>query len=99
MVWEGAYGIDIDQALSSCGEGAIEAAYSLDPETQIWSRWFLGEPEVSNLSSLDSLEGLMAFGALNAATPTPTPTATPTATATLAATATPTPTATPHSGG
>jgi putative hemolysin len=98
-VWEGAYGIDIDQALSSCGEGAIEAAYSLDPETQIWSRWFLGEPEVSNLSSLDSLEGLMALGAANAATPTPTPTATPTATATLAATATPTPTATPYSGG
>jgi len=96
-VWEGAYGIDIDQALSSCDEQAIEAAYSLDPETQTWSRWFLGEPEVSNLSSLDALQGLMALGAANATTPTPTPTAT--ATATPAATATPTPTATPYPGG
>ena len=106
-VWEGANGTDINQALSSCGDGAIEAAYSLDPETQIWSRWFLGEPEISNLSSLDDLQGLMALGAAVAPTPTatpvftvtPTPTATAASTPTTAVTATPTPTATPYSGG
>jgi putative hemolysin len=74
-VWDGASVMDVSQALSSCDEGAIEAAYFLDPETQIWSRWFLGEPEISNLSSLDDLQGLMALGA--AVAPTPTPTATP----------------------
>ena len=62
-VWEGANSTDISQALSSCGEGAMEAAYSLDPETQVWSRWFANEPEISNLSSLDDVQGLMALGA------------------------------------
>jgi len=103
-VWDGARGPYVSEALSSCDEVAIEAAYSLDPETQIWSRWFLGEPEISNLSSLDDLQGLMALGAAVALTPTPTPvstvTTTPSATATstptAAATPTPTPTATPY---
>ena len=82
-VWDGANGTDTSQALSSCAEGAIEAAYSLDPETQIWSRWFADKPEISNLSSLDDLQGIMALGAATAPTPTPTPV----------------PTVTPHSGG
>ena len=114
-VWDGSSGMDISQALSSCDEETIEAAYSLDPETQVWSRWFANKPEISNLSSLDDLQGIMALGAAVPATPTPTPaaavTATPTATAastptvTVTATPTPTPTATyywtptPHSGG
>jgi len=113
-VWDCSYGADISQALSSCGAGTIEAAYSLDPETQVWSRWFANKPEISNLSSLDDLQGIMALGVAAAATSTPTPaatvTATPTATAastpTATVTATPTPTATPyywtptpHSGG
>jgi putative hemolysin len=72
-VWEGANSTDISQALSSCGDGAIEAAYSLNPETQIWSRWFANKPEISNLQSLDDLQGLMALGAEAAPTPAPTP--------------------------
>jgi len=100
-VWEGAAEMEIDQALSFCDEGTVEAVYSLDPDTQIWSRWFLGQAEVSNLSTLDDLQGLMALGSVAAPTPTPTPvsTATPPATATstpIAATPTPTPTATPQ---
>jgi len=72
-VWEGANSTDTSQALSSCGDGAVVAAYSLDPQTQVWSRWFLGEPEISNLDSLDDLQGLMALGAAVAPTSTPTP--------------------------
>jgi putative hemolysin len=76
-VWDGANSTHISQALSSCGDGAIEVAYFLDPETQVWSRWFLGEPEISNLSSLDDTQGLMALGGTGAPAPTPTPTTTP----------------------
>jgi putative hemolysin len=95
-VWDGAGGTDVSQALSHCGEGAVEAAYYLDPETQTWSRWFLGEPEISNLSSLGFFQGLIALGAAPASTPTPVSTVTTTPTATLAATSTPTPTPTPY---
>jgi putative hemolysin len=72
-VWDGANGADVSQALSYCGEGAIEAAYSLDSETQTWSRWFANNPEISNLSSLDNLQGLMMLGAAAAPAPTSTP--------------------------
>ena len=101
-VWDGANIMETSQALSSCDEATIEAAYSLDPETQVWSRWFLGEPEISNLSILDGLQGLMALGAATAPTPTPvstvttTPTATATSTPSATATPAPTPAASPY---
>ena len=76
-VWDGADGTDTSQALSSCGEGTVIAAYNLDPETQIWSRWFANKPEISNQLSLDNLQGIMALGAATAPTPTQTATATP----------------------
>jgi len=94
-VWHGARGPYVSEALSSCDEATIEAAYSLDPETQIWSRWFLGEPEISNLSTLDDFQGLMALGAAVVPTPTPTPVSTVTTTPTATASSTPTATATP----
>jgi len=101
-VWDGANGEDVSRVLSSCGEGAIEALYSLDSETQLWSRLFADEPEISNLSDLDNLQGLMALGAATAPEPTPPPTITPTPTPTATPTRTPTATPgyeTPPSGG
>jgi hypothetical protein len=77
-VWEGDDDTDTGQALDTCGAGAVAAAYSLDPQTGAWSRWFAGKPEVSNLPPLADMQGVLALGAAGA----PPPAATPTATAT-----------------
>jgi hypothetical protein len=104
-VWDGANGSDVSQALSSCGT-AVLAAYDLDPGTQTWSRWFVGQPGFSSLTTLDTFQGILALGGgqppgtlTPTATPnaTVTPTATPVATSTSTATATKTPSPTPPS--
>jgi len=77
-VWEGASGMAAANALAGCGTDAVAAAYSLDPQTQAWSRWFAGKPEVSNLPPLADMQGVLTLGAVGA----PPPTATPTPTAT-----------------
>jgi hypothetical protein len=88
IVWDGDDGTDAEGALAICGEGAVAAAYSIEPETQVWSRYFAGRPEISNLSPFGNMQGAIALGGTGApATPTPSPTPTPTATPT------PTPTA------
>ena len=91
-VWEGE-SAPVDEAVTTCGAGGVAAAYGLDPQTQIWSRWFANKPEISNLLELNDLQGIMALGA--GAAPTPTPGTTATATPSTPATATPTKTATP----
>jgi hypothetical protein len=97
-VWEGPDGTTATDALAACGADAVAAAYSLDPQTGAWSRWFAGKPDVSNLSPLGDMQGVLALGSATgpAVTPTVTTTATPavTATPTASATATATPTAT-----
>ena len=49
-------------ALASCGV-PVEAAYWLDPDDQDWSRYFPGRPDLSNLDSLQYLQGVIALGA------------------------------------
>lgn len=96
-VWDGPDGTDTGQALATCGETAVAAAYYLDSVTQGWERWFAGRPEVSNLETLNDRQGVIALGEAGApastATPTPTPTAgeTPTATPALTPSAASTP--------
>src|SRR4030042_6623940 len=77
-VWGGDDDTDTGQALNTCGAGAVAAAYSLDPQTGAWSRWFAGKPEVSNLPPLADMQGVLALAAAGAPPPaaTPTPTAT-----------------------
>jgi hypothetical protein len=77
-VWEGDSGASADDALATCGAGTVAAAYSLDPQTGGWSRWFAGKPDVSNLPLLNDLQGVLALGAAGGAGVTPTPTATST---------------------
>jgi hypothetical protein len=89
-VWAGDDGTDIGQALDTCGEGTVAAAYYIDPLTQDWLRWFPGRPEVSDLLELDSLQGIVAQGAASAPTPTVTATLTPSTSVTPLATETPT---------
>jgi hypothetical protein len=68
-VWDGDDGTDVEQALASCGEGAVAVAYSIDPETQNWLRYFADRPEISNLTALDNLQGILALGAAGASPP------------------------------
>jgi CSLREA domain-containing protein len=75
-VWDGADDTDAQQALDTCGEQTVAAAYQLDPETQAWLRWFAQRPEISNFNALDDMQGVIALGA-GAATPTPTATPAP----------------------
>jgi hypothetical protein len=84
--WEGTSGTEAADALAAGGADAVAAAYSLDPQTGAWSRWFAGKPDVSNLAPLGEVQGLLALGTTASTTPTPV------------ATATPTPTSTPASG-
>jgi len=76
-VWGGDDGTNADQAFATCGEGAVVAAYDLDPQTQGWSRWFTDQPGISTLSTLDKWQGVIALGAVGTPPPTPTPTPAP----------------------
>jgi hypothetical protein len=89
-VWEGQNGTAAATALATCGAGAVNAAYSLDPQTQAWSRWFAAKPEVSNLAPLKDMQGVLALASATAPVATETPSATQTPSAT--------PTATPTGG-
>lgn len=86
-VWDGDSGTGSGDALATCGPDAVDAAYSLDPQTQTWAHWFAARPELNNMPDLNHLDGLMALGsaagpaaATATATPSPTATATPTPT-------------------
>jgi hypothetical protein len=81
-VWEGSNNTAATDALATCGAGAVDAAYSLDPQTGSWARWFAGKPDVSNLPPLNDLQGVLVLGSATGplATPTVSPTATPTPT-------------------
>jgi hypothetical protein len=48
-------------ALALCAV-PVEAAYWLDPASQTWSRYLRGQPGLSSLTSLQNLQGLIAFG-------------------------------------
>jgi len=70
-VWDADEGINAEQAFATCEAVSVAAAYSIDPGTQRWSRWFADrpEPDVSNLRTLNSMQGVIALGSLGAPTP------------------------------
>jgi len=61
-VWSGQDGVGADQALATCGAGAVSAAYYLDSQTGRWLRWFRGRADISNLATLNNLQGIIALG-------------------------------------
>ena len=95
-VWGGADGVDPGEALASCNEPSVAAAYWIDPQSQVWTRWFAGRPEISDLAPLQHGQGLLAVGSVPLATPTPTPALTSTPLPSQTPTATPTPGGTPE---
>jgi hypothetical protein len=56
--------METGQALATCGESAVAvaAAYYIDPDTQVWWRWFAGQPDISNLLTLDGGQGVITLG-------------------------------------
>ena len=91
-VWGGQDDTNAAEAFATCGEGAVVAAYDLDPNTQGWSRWFADQPAISTLSTLDRWQGVVALGGAEVpASPTPAPSSSPTPTPTGTLTPTPTP--------
>jgi len=86
-VWVGEGGTATTDALATCGTDAVAAAYSLDPQTGAWSRWFAGKPDVSNLPPLNDMQGVLALGGASEPVATPTPSATPVVTPTATPTA------------
>jgi competence protein ComEC len=71
-VWDGDDATDADDAFATCDEAGVAVAYSIDPDTQQWSRWFADRPELNTLTTLDDMQGVLALGAFQ-----PTPTITP----------------------
>jgi uncharacterized protein YkwD len=61
-VWTGEDDTPTGEALATCGEGTVAAAYYIDPYTQVWSRWVAGWPPISSLTTLDSGQGVIALG-------------------------------------
>jgi hypothetical protein len=80
--WSGQDGTDTGEALATCGVVPVAAAYHLDPQTQGWTRWFAGRPEVTTLTVLNNMQAIITLGGAAVPTPTPTPSPTPTATPT-----------------
>lgn len=60
--WSGEDAMPIADALAFCPE-QVDAAYSINPDTQAWARYFRGRPEISNLTTLDDAQGVIALGA------------------------------------
>jgi SagB-type dehydrogenase family enzyme len=73
-VWEGEDGTATDQALATCGEGAADFAYYIDPDSQGWLGYFVGRADISELPTLDNMQGLITHGAVSAPPPSVTPT-------------------------
>jgi hypothetical protein len=61
-VWDGPNGTATADALATCGDVSITAAYSLDRATNGWSRYFPGRADVSNLLSVDDMQGIVTRG-------------------------------------
>jgi hypothetical protein len=61
-VWAGDDGTPTEEAFATCTETAIAAAYWIDPQTQTWMRYFAGLPELTTLTSLNNMQGVLALG-------------------------------------
>jgi len=59
-VWDGLQDTPTGEALATCG--AVSAAYSLDPDTGGWWRYFPDRLELSNLGALDDMQAIIALG-------------------------------------
>ncbi len=61
-VWNGATGTPPSEALATCSSVRVAAAYWIDPQADVWKRYFDGRPDLSNLPDLRELQGLVTLG-------------------------------------
>lgn len=76
-VWSGEKA-DIEEALDTCGAGAVDAAYHIRTLTQAWRAYFRGQPAISDLNTIDDMDAIATLGSPTAsptsgAQPSPTP--------------------------
>jgi hypothetical protein len=67
-VWDGDDDTDPAEALATCADVPVAAAYAVDPQTQEWSRWFAYRSE-NTMLPLNDKQGIMAWGSPSAAAP------------------------------
>jgi len=72
-VWDGLEDTPTGEALATCGQDAVSAAYSLDSDTQGWWRYFPDHLDISNIGALDDMQGILLLGGTGITTPTATP--------------------------
>jgi TolB protein len=58
-VWDGP-DADTGDALDTCGEGAVDAAYALDPGSQMWQGYFPGRTDLSKKPRVMANEAFIA---------------------------------------
>ena len=68
-VWSGLEDVPTGEALATCGATAVSSAYSFDPDSQGWWRYFPDRLDLSNLGALDNRQGIIALGSGSAAAP------------------------------
>lgn len=61
-VWDGPNGTATGDALATCTGASVNAAYSLDSATNAWSRYFAGRADLSNLLTVDDMQGIVTLG-------------------------------------
>jgi len=66
LAWWDGPDTDAKEGLDTCGEGAVDAAYALDPSSGEWLRRFRDRPEISNLSRFENMQGFFALGSSTA---------------------------------
>jgi protein-disulfide isomerase len=72
-VWEGLDNTPTGEALATCGEAAVSVAYSLDPSSQRWWRYFPDHLDISDLAALDDMQAITTLGSGSAPGPGPQP--------------------------
>jgi Tol biopolymer transport system component len=61
-VWDGPSETATGDALATCADLSIDAAYWLDPTSQLWWRYFPDLLDISNLLTLDALQPIIVRG-------------------------------------
>jgi uncharacterized repeat protein (TIGR01451 family) len=60
-VWDGPSGTATADALATCTGVTIDAAYSLDRTTNVWSRYFPGRSDINNLLTLNDKQAIFTL--------------------------------------
>jgi hypothetical protein len=64
--WDGPNSTAIAQAVGTCPDTSVAAAYWLDPQTQGWLRYVAGRPEITSLTTIDAMQGILTLGGVTA---------------------------------